>query len=204
MSPSATGVAIRPYTLFDLDALYRICLQTGAAGEDATDLTDDPMLLGHVYAAPYAIYEPTLAFVAEDDEGVAGYALAAADRVDFERRLEESWWPPLRERYPRDGEYGDMDRWLVDLLYDRDVAYAVGKASRGYPSELHIDLLPRLQRTGTGRRLMETLLRALRDAGSTGVHFGVAATNDRAIGFYSHLGFERDPDDDGIAFLMRL
>lgn len=196
--------AIRPYTLFDLDALYRICLQTGAAGEDATELTADPMLLGHVYAAPYAIYEPSLAFVAEDGEGVAGYVLGALDQVDLERRLEETWWPPLREQYPRDAEYGDMDRWLVDLLYERDVGHAVAMASRGYPSELHVDLLPRLQGTGIGRRLMETLLDALRAAGSPGVHFSVAATNDRAIGFYTHLGFERDPDDDGITFLMRL
>ncbi len=97
-----------------------------------------------------------------------------------------------------------MDRWLVGLLYERGVAYAAGMAARGFPSELHIDLLPRLQSTGIGRRLVDTLLDALRVAGSSGVHFGVAATNDRAIGFYRHLGFERDAADDGVTFLMRL
>lgn len=200
----STSILIRPYTTFDLDALYRICLQTGAAGEDATALTAYPRLIGNVYAAPYAIYEPSLAFVAEDGDGVGGYVLGALDVVDFERRLEASWWPALREQYPRDGDYGEMDRWLVDLLYDRDLAHAAGMAARGYPSELHVDLLPRLQGTGTGRRLVSTLLEALRAAGSTGVHFGVAATNDRAIGFYQHLGFERDRDDVAVTFLMRL
>lgn len=206
MSPMAdpASILIRPYTTFDLDALYRICLQTGAAGEDATAMTEHPTLIGDVYAAPYAIYEPSLAFVAEDRDGVAGYVLGALDVVELERRLEASWWPALRDRYPRDGEYGDMDGWLVDLLYERDLTHAAGMAARGLPSELHVDLLPRLQGTGTGRRLVDTLLDALRDAGSPGVHFGVAVTNDRAIGFYRHLGFERDPDDDGVTFLMRL
>ena len=47
--------AVRPS---DLDDLYRICLATGAGGGDASALYRDPKLLGHVYAAPYAVFSP--------------------------------------------------------------------------------------------------------------------------------------------------
>ena len=45
---------IRPYRPSDLDELYRICLLTGDAGQDATALYQDPRLLGHIFAAPSA------------------------------------------------------------------------------------------------------------------------------------------------------
>ena len=57
----AAVAIVRPYHPADLDALYRVCLETGDAGRDATALYDDPTLLGHVYAAPYALFEPELA-----------------------------------------------------------------------------------------------------------------------------------------------
>ena len=58
-----------------------------------------------------------------------------------------------------------------------------------YPSHLHIDMVPRLQSGGNGRRLMTTLTAALREQGSPGVHLGVYAVNTRAVGFYRHVGF---------------
>ena len=67
-----------------------------------------------------------------------------------------------------------------------------------YPAHLHIDLLPRLQGRGVGRRLVDTLLDALRRRGVPGVHLGVDAANTRAIGFYEHVGFAPiGPDHDG-------
>jgi ribosomal protein S18 acetylase RimI-like enzyme len=58
-----------------------------------------------------------------------------------------------------------------------------------YPSHLHIDLLPRAQGHGWGRRMMEHLLGKLRSEGSPGVHLGVGQVNERAVGFYGKLGF---------------
>ena len=87
---------IRPYQPGDLDEVYRICLQTANNGQDATSLFRDPRLPGHVYAAPYAIFEPSLAFVPQDAAGVGGYIVAALDSQAFEQRLERDWWPALR------------------------------------------------------------------------------------------------------------
>jgi hypothetical protein len=80
--------------------LYRICLLTGDDGRDASSLYNDPRLLGHFFAAPYGLFEPALAFVAEDTAGVGGYILGALDTQAFEERLERTWWPHLRARYP--------------------------------------------------------------------------------------------------------
>ena len=47
----------------------------------------------------------------------------------------------------------------------------------------------RVQTIEAARRLIETLCDALRARGSTGVHLGVGRRNQRAIGFYRHVGF---------------
>ena len=176
----------------DLDDLYRICLQTGdGAGGDGTALYHDPRLLGHIYAAPYGVLEPALAFVAEDEAGVGGYCLGALDTRAFDQRMEADWWPPLRLRYA-EPDPADRDRWTPDELAAHQIhhPWAVDEdLVASYPSHLHIDLLPRLQGGGNGRRLMEVQLAALRDRGSTGVHWHVSAPNQRAVGFYRHLGF---------------
>jgi ribosomal protein S18 acetylase RimI-like enzyme len=182
---------IRRYRSDDLRDLYRVCLRTGQSGDDATALYQDPDLLGHIYAAPYGRFEPALAFVAEDQFGVGGYCLGALDTRAFEQRLEERWWPSLRQRYA-EPDLGRRDQWTPD----EQAAYLIHHPWRtddgilaGYPSHLHIDLLPRLQGQGHGRQLIGIQLTALRDRGSGGVHLYVTAGNHRALGFYEHLGF---------------
>jgi hypothetical protein len=98
---SSQPIRIRPSEPGDLDDLYNICLLTADVGGDGTRLFSDPQLPGHLYVAPYAIFEPSLAFVAEDSEseGVGGYVVAALDTVAFQERLERQWWPVLRGRY---------------------------------------------------------------------------------------------------------
>jgi ribosomal protein S18 acetylase RimI-like enzyme len=213
---------LRAYRPADHDAVYDICVRTGAAGEDATPLLRDPPLLGHIYAGPYLELAPELAFVVEDDGGVAGYILGAADTAEFEERLERDWWPELRRRYPthrperasqraeeeagpeRPGprpRTGNMagDATLDDLLVALVHAPARAPADlvAAYPSHLHIDLLPRLQGRGWGRRLINTLLERLRAVGSHGLHLGVAAANTDAQAFYRAVGFT-EVDDDGV------
>ena len=193
---------IRRFRADELDELYDIAVLTGAGGEDATGVYEHPELLGHVYVAPFAVYQPDLAFVAADADGVAGYVLGAADVRPLAEVLERDWWPDLRRRYPLETA-DDADRWLVELIHRPTPAPA--QILDRYPSEFHIDLLPRCQGHGAGRRLMERLFTALRDAGSPGVHCGVDPNNERAIGFYTHLGFERHEQAGGATlFVMPL
>ena len=90
---------IRPASPADLDACYEISLATGFEGGDASHLYADRRLMGHIYVAPYLLLVPALAFVVEDRDGVAGFAVGAADTVAWEARLEHAWRPPLRGQY---------------------------------------------------------------------------------------------------------
>jgi ribosomal protein S18 acetylase RimI-like enzyme len=187
-----TRAHVRPYRPSDLDALYQICLLTGDDGRDATSLFHDPRLIGHFFAAPYGLFEPSLAFVAEDAQGVGGYILGALDTQAFEAQLESNWWPSLRTRHPDPPPSLPSQQWTPD----QHVAHMIhhpwripDELAARYPSHLHIDLLPRLQASGYGRELTSTLTTALRDQRSPGVHLHVPDSNRRAVGFYRHLGF---------------
>jgi ribosomal protein S18 acetylase RimI-like enzyme len=187
----APGFSIRPYHPNNMDALYRICLETGDTGEDATHLYTDPKLLGENYAAPYATHEPDLTFVLEDGGGVCGYILGTLETETFDRWLEAEWFPPLRERYPQ--PTGDREAWTRDerIIQQFYEARSFNAALLGeYPSHLHIDLLSRAQGNGNGRALMETFLAALREKGSPGVHLGTSPQNVRAERFYLKMGFK--------------
>lgn len=179
---------IRPATIADLPALYEVCLRTGDAGGDASGQFDDPDLLGSVYVGPYVTLEGTSALVGVDAEGVGAYVLAALDTADFEAACERDWWPALRQRHPLDGSpTAGRDREVIAHIHRPPVMAA--SVVEHYPAHLHIDLLPRMQGGGNGRRMIEALLAELRQAGVSGVHLGVAARNVGAIGFYEHLGF---------------
>ena len=189
--PSASdGAHLRPYRPSDLDAVYEICLRTGAAGEDATEHVDDHRLFGEVWAAPYVTVEPEHAHVVDDGTGRAiGYVLGTVDVVAFEAWCERAWWPPLRDRYRLVDGGTRLDDLLIALIHHRpepDLAIC-----EPYPSELHIDLLPEAQGRGWGRRLIDVIIESFRAAGSPGVHLGTSIRNTRAIAFYEHLGFER-------------
>lgn len=192
--PPAAGAVIRPARPGDRAALYAVCLATGRDGEDAAALFRDPDLLGHRYVGPYLDLEPGLAFALEDAAGPCGYVLGAADSVGFYRRMVDDWLPALRPRLrapPPPGHARTEDEQLLAELHAPTIVLPRDLAA--YPAHLHIDLLPRAQGRGHGRRMMRTLLDALAARGAAGVHLGVSPVNERAQGFYRALGFERVP-----------
>ena len=79
---------IRPAAERDLDALYAIALATADAGADASRLYTDPKLIGHVHMAPYVVLQPDWCFVAEDENGVAGYVVGTPDTLGI---LPKGW-----------------------------------------------------------------------------------------------------------------
>jgi ribosomal protein S18 acetylase RimI-like enzyme len=207
-----TGDAvIRPFETRDLADLYRIALLTGDAGQDATHLYRDGDLVGHLYAAPYAVLEPAFAFVAEDAEGVGGYIVGARDTLAFETRMEAAWWPALRRRYADPA--GDPKHWGLDEVRAWQIHHPrppPARVAQPYPSHLHINLLPRLQGQGLGRALIDRWLAAIAAAESRGMHLGVSPSNHRALRFYRAYGLEEfgfprpKPRPDAIYFVRSL
>jgi GNAT superfamily N-acetyltransferase len=186
--------SLRPYQPGDLDALYAIALATGDSGQDAAGLYRDARLLGHIYAAPYAVIAPETVFVATDGQGIGGYIAGVADTRAFEARLEAAWWPRLRRTYPEpsatDLESG-LDHRRIRAIHHPTRAPEPIVAR--YPAHLHINLLPRMRGRGIGRALMERWLQTVRDLGAGGVHLAVGASNTRAIRFYCACGFTELP-----------
>ena len=177
----------RAGTVHDLPGVYRVCLRTGRSGADASDLHDDPDLMGHVWAGAYLVHPDAVTRVVHDDQGVAGYAVGVPDTAAFEQWLEHVWLPPLRERYPRGSGTTTGDRALVEQLH-RTPGTDAGLLA-AHPAHLHVDLLPRLQGRGWGRRVVVEVLDGLARAGAPGAHLGVDEANTGARVFYGRLGF---------------
>lgn len=183
-------VAVRDFDAPDLDALYEVCLLTGDAGKDASQLVSFPRLMGDIYVGPYVELAPELALVADDGERASGYALAVPDTARFERALDEVWWPRVQARYSlaEEGAAGrSFDGELLALV--RNPTLARHPDLPGFPSHVHIDLMEHVRGRGIGSEMLAVLFERLRAAGSPGVHLGVDIANVDAQGFYHHLGF---------------
>lgn len=182
-------VVIRAWRPSDLEALYDICLATGDAGADAAHLYRDPKLIGHVYAGAYAALSPETGFVVEDDVGVGGYIVGPADTRAFEACAEAQWWPALRARYADPpGAPASLDERMRHLIHHP--ARMPRRIVEAYPAHLHVNLLPRLQGQGIGRRLIAHWLETVRGMGARGAHLAVGARNARAVEFYRTMGFD--------------
>lgn len=191
-----TEPIVRRYRPEDIEAIRDICIRTGDAGADATARFARPVLLPLIYAEPYVVHDPDLAFVVDDESGrAAGYVLGTADVAAFEEWEAQNWWPHMREAYPAESaDEGTPDARLIDgHFYGDDRTEAALLAE--YPAELHIDLLPSVQGGGRGRLLIEAFIGELRARGVAGVHLGVDGRNTNAIGFYRHLGFSDIRDE---------
>lgn len=188
---SNDSIRIRLCEPRDRAAVYDVCLKTGDNGNDSTHLYDDPEALGHIYVGPYMRLEPELAFVAEDADGVCGYVLGALDSKRFYNRYANEWLPDLRWQRPE--PTGDPKTWSptqkVYYQYHHPDVFCP-EPYDDYPSHLHIDLLPRVQSRGLGKRMMDRLLAGLIAKGSPGVHLGMWISNSRAERFYKKLGFQ--------------
>ncbi len=185
------GAKIRDYRPGDEAAAYYVCLKTGNQGDDGEPYyREDPDALGRIFTGPYMRFEPELALMLEDEQGVCGYALGALDSRQFYDRYEKEWRPELCERFP--DPPGDPSSWTrvqaIHHLYHHPDYYCPEPYDE-YPAHLHIDLMPRAHRQGYGTRMMNELIERIRAKGAPGVHLGMAASNDRAHQFYLTLGF---------------
>jgi GNAT superfamily N-acetyltransferase len=186
-------LAIRPFQPGDLRDLYAVALQTGDAGKDASSLYADGDLVGHIYAAPYALLEPELTLVAEDGAGVAGYVVGAIDSDAWFDRLERAWWPELRRLYA-DPSGSPPRTWSPDQFRAFIIHHpqpSPAEVVRAFPAHIHLNLLPRLQGQGVGARLLAAWFAAAEGRGVGPAHVGVNHANSRGLRFWDGQGFAR-------------
>lgn len=182
---------LRSYQQGDADALYAISLATADAGGDASHLYHEKRLVGSIYSAPYAALDPDLVVVAADAEGVGGFALGTLDTVAWEARLEQSWWPLLRQQYaapdPEVRNSWNADQRRIFMIHNPE--RAPEQVARGFPAHLHLNLAPRIQGRGVGTQLFHAWLRLANANGASAMHVGINRANTRAITFWGRMGF---------------
>ncbi len=202
-----SACVIRPATSADRESAYSVCLKTGDHGQDGESFyLEDPHALGRIYVGPYLAFEPDLGVVLEDNRGICGYALGVLDSRTFYARFEAEWRPDLCARFA--APQGDRSGWTrvqhVHYSYHHP-EYFCPEPYDAYPSHMHIDLLPRAQGRGYGRRMLEQVMGTLRRRGSPGAHLGVSTLNTRAQGFYERLGFRElirvGSGNDGVVYM---
>lgn len=118
----------------------------------------------------------------EGGERVLGYILGASDTRKFEESAEQTWYPPLRAKYPLEpststspssspssssspSEKPQPERKEADTRYVK-LLHAPESAPQACidfsPAHMHIDLLPEVQRRGWGKRLVDVAVRYMR------------------------------------------
>ena len=183
-----SGVLLRAANIADLPELRRICLETGDSGKDATHLHKLPELVGDIYVAPYVIHEPNFAYALLAENKVVGYLMGVLDTKSFENILVEKYWPIAKAKYEQiDFEITPSDQELLAEL-DKQ-GFSNQELIKKYPSHLHIDIVESHQSAGYGKSMIAFLLSELKQAGSSGVHLHMSASNDRARVFYKKFGF---------------
>tara|TARA_Y100001970_G_C14093525_1_gene781340 strand:- start:202 stop:801 length:600 start_codon:yes stop_codon:yes gene_type:complete len=180
---------IRNYCDKDLEKVYEICLKTGDAGFDASELYQDPKLLGHVYVGPYTELEPSSAFILENDSEVCGYIIGTLNSKLFFEKVELDWLPQLRQKYKipkKSSKYYNLDDKIIHSFhfYEKPVDYP------NYPAHLHVDIIPIAQGRGLGKKMMDCFFKYLRKNNVKGLHLGVDIKNNRAIKFYKDYGLK--------------
>lgn len=189
---------IRSWRRRDAEAVRRICLATGDGGDPVHPIMRDPELFAHVFTDPYLLLQPEFAFVAESGGAVLGYVVAALNTEEFYARWQLEWSPRFGASHPAssrpDPRYADSQLRAYlhrpRLLLPRDLD--------GYPSHLHINLVPAARGRGGGRRLLDTAFAELARAGSPGVQLAVRPSSTGAHAFYRAVGMTRLPSDDQV------
>jgi ribosomal protein S18 acetylase RimI-like enzyme len=187
--PTLPGPSIRRYRADDHDAVYEVCVRTGAGGADARGLYPNDDLLPDIYAGPYLHLEPDLAFVLDDGGRAVGYVIGTADTARFVTRYRREWLPLMAQSYqePAGSPTTSFEAHVAGLFHPERMLV---NELFSYPAHLHIDILPAYQRAGHGRRLIAAFLDEVARAGAPAVCLGVARANTGAQAFYRRVGFE--------------
>lgn len=195
------GMELRPYEPDDRADLIRVCIATGDNGRDAARTFSHPELVAKYYLEPYLGYEASLCLTLADTAGPCGYVVGATDTRAFVRWFNAAWLPQLRlASRGLDVDPDARDAWLLELVR---AEATIPSCVDAYPAHLHIDLLPRAQNRGWGRRMITAWTELAATRGACGVHLGVGVENIGALAFYERLGFRR-LEEEGVVLGLRL
>lgn len=195
-----------------LDHIFRTTAGPAFKSEPAATIGSN------LFCHPYPILAEETSFVLDSGAGEAvGYILGTPNTTDFAERwrsefaaiVDEKQHPSMTHPPKYDGEgkarpkaEEDFPGHLLDLLYNRPeelLNLNIPNLADRWPAHFHIDILPSHQRQGWGKKMIETMLEALKAKGAKGVFLGMEAANESAGKFYDAMAFQRLPEvlDEG-------
>lgn len=156
---------IRTLTPADLPAI-RVVSRKASLHQDRTPEQWALAALKYVDYYPCHAGDTSLALELEDGS-FAGYVLCAPDADAYFQTLEQEYRPQIETLSP-----GSYAPFLEAQSYIREFA-------REYPAHLHINVVPEAQNLRAGSRLMQALLKRLKEKGIPGVCLGWTAAGSR-------------------------
>ena len=166
--------SIRPYHPKDVENLNMICVETASDIFRGKKLAETALI--EVYCRYYIEQEPESCFVVADQKDEAkGYILCAKNYDEYKQIFKEKYlktWNP------------------VTLIMGNFAMKSIKDYTNKYPAHLHIDLLPECQGQGYGRKLIEMLVKHLKEQKINGLMLHVSMHNEGARAFYKKCGFQ--------------
>jgi glycosyltransferase involved in cell wall biosynthesis/ribosomal protein S18 acetylase RimI-like enzyme len=175
------AVRLRPARPGDADALSRLHRE---AMPTAFLPTLGDRFLRHLYRA-LATDEAAITIVAEDREGIVGFATGVSSVRSFYRRfLVRHGLPAAASALPALRRPGVVHQMRETLAYPNGAGTHLPA-----PEILSIAVAPEARSRGVGRALVDRVVRGLSDGGVEELKVVVGADNEAANAFYQRVGF---------------
>ncbi|XP_030046722.1 protein O-GlcNAcase isoform X1 [Microcaecilia unicolor] len=196
--PNSHQYTIRPLLPKDKVSLYQMCRENFDIGSDASKiLSAHPDLIGDRFLGSFLTLSPEYFFVLEDEQGLCGYAAGAINVWTFLKKCETTWFPIMREKYPKSNALGNLFLKQAVMFFHTERPAFPESVLHHFPSLMQAVSFSRAMDVSAGRSLTICLLSALKANGSQGVFCEVSPTDKQQLDFYNKLGFVEIPAAEG-------
>lgn len=128
----------------------------------------------HRYIGKFLTLSPEYCFVAEDENVIVGYVLAALDSRKFEEQIEVAWVPEMCNKYPLPKDKMDRgeilnsaEEMISSIHQDHFKSLRFPDAvHKTHPSIVFMNVLPSVSDVSVPKKLLLIILAALKSNGN--------------------------------------
>ncbi|MCM1131473.1 MAG: GNAT family N-acetyltransferase [Roseburia sp.] len=165
-------IEIRKYQEKDNDAVRQICMETAKAGYQSKEV------VCWMFLDYYLESESKHAYVLVDENAVVGYIVASTNSKLYEKQMKEKWIPKI---------------WKYSIflgIFSKLCLRAAMPLDKAYGGGFHMNITPKYQKLGLGKRLLDVMTRHLSLCGNSYLYLITENKKTRGYGFYKHYGFK--------------
>lgn len=165
-------IEIRKYQAKDYQAVRRICMETAKKGFQNKEV------ICWMFLDYYLESESEHAYVLVVKEEVIGYIVASTNAKLYEQQMKEKWIPKIRRNS------------FILGLFSKISLIVSNPLNKEYGGSFHMNIAPKYQKLGLGKRLLDVLKEHLRIYGHPYLFCITENNRTRGYGFYKHYGFK--------------